>query len=147
MAIDWKTRLVDAQTKATARVSARDAAPTRELQKVVEQVIASGVSPSEVRRFLVEHDDVFGDDAVQIARRAGEAFLDQTSPRRQAPISESGPASSSVKAHAVRFPAVPWFQRVSLPLPPAVLLGGGDVVVVDGERFSQGDVAALLRSA
>ncbi|MDP2343072.1 MAG: hypothetical protein Q8O67_19100 [Deltaproteobacteria bacterium] len=129
----WKAHLVAAGSTATK-------APA--FQKVVEQVIASGVSAGEVKKFLAERNDVFGDDAVQIAKRAGEALLDQTSPKRQT----NAPATG-VKAHAVRFAGLPWFQRVTLPQPPVLLIGKGDSVVVDGERFSQSDVAALLRAA
>ncbi len=125
----WKARLVEAQTKTS----------TPALQHVVEQVIASGVSATEVKAFMSERPDVFGADA---GRRAGEAFLDQGNPK----LNEQ-PQAGGVKAHAVRFAALPWFQRVSLPELPILLQGKGDVVVVDGERFSQSDIAALLRSA
>jgi hypothetical protein len=125
-----------------ARRSTQGQASTPELQSVVEQVIASGVSATEVKAFLNEHQDVFGDDA---ARRAGEAKLFQAAPK----ASDSAVASGvvSVKPHALRCAGLPWFQRVSLPEPPIELQGRGDDVVVDGERFSPSELLALLRAA
>ena len=144
MAFDWKSRLINAQAKAK---KASSSSPT--LQKAVEQVIAAGVPATEVKRFLAEHNDVFGDDALQAARRASESMLDSGKQAAVPPEPTTG-----VKAHAVRFQtttgAVPWFQRASvlaLPQPAIVLHGKGDVVVVDGERFSHSDLAALLRAA
>jgi hypothetical protein len=152
----WKARLMEARSTSTPRSIAGPA-----FQKVVEQVLASGVKASDVKKFLTERKDVFGDDAVQTAMRAGEALLDQTSPKRSVlkgtPAAGDTEAGKGVKAHAVRFAALPldglpsdglpWFQRVALPQPPVLLTSKGDSVVVDGERFSAADVAALLRAA
>lgn len=131
-ATPWKAHLT----------ATRESAGKPAFEQAVKQVIASGVSPTEVKTFLAEHKDVFGDDAQQVARRASEALLNQSGPRLA-----STPTSTGVKAHTVRFAALPWFQRVTLPQPPILLHGKGDVVVVDGERFSQHDVAALLSAA
>ena len=132
LSLPWKARLLDAQTTAS-------------VASAVEQVIASGVSATEVRTFIAEHKDVFGDDAVHLARRAGEALLDQTSPKLRAK-----PSAGGVKAHEVRFAALPWFQRASLTQPPLHLTANANAnanIVVDGETFSPRDILTLLRSA
>ena len=103
------------------------------------------MSATEVRTFIAEHKDVFGDDAVHLARRAGEALLDQTSPKLRA-----RPSTGGVKAHEVRFAALPWFQRASLTQPPLHLTANANAnanIVVDGETFSPRDILTLLRSA
>ncbi len=144
VAVDWKAKLLETRT------ASQQASP-HAFQQVVQQVIAAGVPASEVKRFVAEHQDVFGAGAHDQAKKAAEALFDQTSPRLL-PSSQTG---AGVKAHALRLDpgsALPWFQKATLPtLPSSTLLGAlkgkGDVVVVDGERFSASDVAALMQLA
>lgn len=150
MAVDWKARLLDTKTRSTSPAAAQDA-----VQQVIADVVAGGVPLSEVKRFVREHRDVFGDDGLQAAKRAAEALLDQTSPKLSTnSLPSQSPVSAGVKAHALRFDptsALPWFQKTNLPTLPLTLVGPltgkGEPVVVDGERFSASDVAALLQLA
>ncbi len=149
MAVDWKARLLDQTTRASP-------AFPQVVRQVIQEAIAGGVPASEVKRFVAEHQDVFGDAAheagLQAAKKAAEALLDSTSPRL--PASAHGSTPPGVKAHALRLDPgaatkTAWFQKATLPsLPPSLLTGTlkgkGDAVVVDGERFTASDVAALL---
>lgn len=130
VAIDWKSRLIETKTKA----------PTS-FEHVVRQVVADGsASLAEVKGFLAQHKDVFGDDGQQAAKKAAETLLDSTSPKMAAPT------TTGLKAHNLRG-ASAWHGRVQLPSPPVVLIGRGEPVTVDGERFTQHDVAELLKLA
>jgi hypothetical protein len=143
VAIDWKARLLETTTKATA-------APA--LERAVQQVVADGqASLAEVKSFLAERKDVFGDHGEQAAKKAAEALLDSTSPKLAQLMtpSSSGPAAGH-KAHNVRLDptgALPWYAKAQLSPPPLTLIGKGEPVVVDGERFTAADVAALLQLA
>ena len=127
VAIDWKSRLIETKTKA----------PTS-FEHVVRQVVADGsASLAEVKGFLAQHKDVFGDDG-QAAKKAAETLLDSTSPKLAAAT------TTGLKAHNLRG-VQPWHGRVQLPSPPVVLVGRGEPVTVDGELFTQSDVAELLK--
>jgi hypothetical protein len=139
---DWKTRLME-----TRRTGSPQA-----WQQVLQSTLATGAaSPAEVKTFLHQHKDLFGDDAHVVAQKAAEALLDSSSSKL--PASALAGAAGSVKAHQVRFTAPPaslaWHQRAELPAPMASRLpaGTGADVVVDGERFSAADVATLLSLA
>lgn len=144
MSVDWKSRLLET-TKAKASFE-------KPLAQVVQQVVADGhASLAEVKSFLAEHKDVFGDKGEQAAKKAAEALLDSTSPKMALPSSST---TQGMKAHALRFDpamtksgALPWFATVQLTAPPVTLVGKGEPVVVDGERFTAQDVAALLKHA
>lgn len=139
MSVDWKNRLLE---------TTRTRAP---LEQAVAQVVANGqASLAEVKSFLAERKDVFG-DGEQAAKKAAEALLDVTSPKRALPSSSTAPG---LKAHSVRFEptfepgaSLPWFAKVQLPAPAITLQGKGEPVVVDGERFTAQDLAALLQLA
>lgn len=141
MGTDWKTRLME-----TRRTGSPQA-----WQQVLQSTLATGAaSPAELKSFLHQHRDLFGDDAHAVAQKAAEALLDSSSSKL--PASALAGALGSVKAHQVRFatPAsLPWHQRAELPAIPAARLPAstGADVVVDGERFTAADVAALLALA
>ncbi len=141
MSVDWKNRLLE---------TTRTRAP---LAQAVEAVVANGqASLAEVKSFLAERKDVFGDSGEQAAKKAAEALLDSTSPKMALPNSPSSPTgpAQGMKAHAVRFDptsALPWFAKVQLTAPVVTLQGKGDAVVVDGEKFTAHDVAELLKLA
>lgn len=152
--LDWRGGLLEA---------ARRASPSS-VQQAIATTISAGVDAAAVKDFVVEHRAVFGDvagvfDAVDAARRSTSRLLDQTQPRLPQPSSSSSPTSSpsgrAQRPHAVRLDpssSLPWYQRAALPpLPPTFGTGAaarleGNVVdvVVQGERFTAKDVAAML---
>jgi hypothetical protein len=142
---DWRSPLLHAAT--------RDARDVRSaVRHAVQGALAAGADPSEVQRFVAEHKvadavaDIFGDDGA--ARRAAGQLLDQTQPRMLAPTSQSGRPASAQRPHQLRLDphgALPWHQRASLPSLPVTFATGAAVdVVVQGQRFTPADVAALL---
>lgn len=141
MKTDWQARLLETRL---AAAKSPTATLQSALQKVVQQVVADGsASLAEVSGFLAQHKDVFGDSGEQAAKKAAENLLDSSAPRMVV-----GSKSSGVKAHALRATGgVAWHASVQLPTPPVVLLGRGEPVVVDGERFTQADIAELVKLA
>lgn len=142
MTVDWKSNLLT-----VAR------APRAELARAVEQAIASGASLDDVTQFAVSQpalspvvalvkDGFFNDRGQKAVLSVVGGDVD----RKRAALTSTG-----LKAHAVRFDpasALPWFNKAGLPpTPTSTLQGSGSAVVVDGERFTASDVAALLRLA
>jgi hypothetical protein len=144
MSVDWKSNLLSV---------ARSPAPRAILAQAVEQAFDAGASVDEVRRFaqstaglapiVALFADGFFDHREQ---KLAHAVVGGDSDRRKAPLTSPG-----MKVHAMRADptaSLPWFSRANLPPPPpSTLEGTGQDVVVDGERFSPADVAALLRLA
>lgn len=144
MSVDWKSNLLSA---------ARTPAPRAILAQAVERAFDAGASVEEVRRFAQSNEtlapivalfaDGFFDHGGQ---KSAHAVVGGDSERKKAPLISPG-----LKLHAVRADpraSLPWFSRATLPpTPPLMLQGTGQTVVIDGERFSPGDVAALLRLA
>lgn len=98
----------------------------------------SSATPAQVARTT----DTFGEPGTR-----GRAVIG-TEPTSSTTLPQRG----GLKAHALRAnPEVAgsaWHQKASLPsVPPGALRGGGQVVVVDGERFSPADIAQLLAFA
>lgn len=142
MAIDWKSRMLEA----TASLKSRDAA-----QRVVEAAVHSGARLDDVQRFAAQQPalqavsalfaDGFG-DASAVSKKTADTLGGDV---RSARASTSG----GLRLHTLRASpdaALPWFSRVTAPL-AAPLKGTGADVVVDGERFSPADIASLLRAA
>ena len=147
MKTDWQARLLETRL---AAAKAPAATLQSALHKVVQQVVADGsASLAEVSGFLAQHKDVFGDSGEQAAKKAAGNLLDSSAPKRVVgSTSTASTASTGVKAHALRVNGGgSWHAQVQLPTPPAVLVGRGEPVVVDGERFTQADIAELVKLA
>jgi hypothetical protein len=146
--LDWRGGLLEA---------ARRASPSS-VQHAIETTLQAGVDAAAVKDFVTHHRAIFGDvagvfDDVDTARRATNRLLDQTQPRLPAPPSSlTSTSGRAQRPHALRLDpssSLPWHQRASLPpLPPAfptgAATGAAADVVVQGERFSPRDVAAML---
>jgi hypothetical protein len=142
MAIDWKSRMLEA----TASLKSRDAA-----QRVVEAAVHSGARLDDVQRFAAQQpalqaiSELFADgfgDASAVSRKTNDTLGGDV--RSARPNTSAG-----LRLHTLRASpdaALPWFSRVTAAL-AAPLTGTGADVVVDGERFSPADIAALLRAA
>lgn len=145
MAIDWKSRMLEATS--TLAVGNRASA-----QRVVEAALHSGAGLDDVQQFAAQQPalsavsalfaDGFG-DVGGLSRKTPDALGgDIRGPRAVV-------GGNSFRVHALRVDpeaTLPWFHKVSAPL-PAPLTGTGHDVLVDGERFTATDVAALLRAA
>ena len=146
MNVDWKSHLLSA---------ARTPAPRAVLAQAVEQAFDAGASVDEVKQFAASQPalssvvalfaDGFFDHRLE---KAAITAVGGETERRRAALTSPG-----LKAHAVRADpagALPWFQKANLPPTPTTTLtrqGSVTPIVVDGERFSADDVAALLRLA
>ncbi len=148
MAIDWKSRMLEATASAGSRPSAQL------VQHVVEAALHSGARLDDVQQFAAQQPalaavsalfaDGFGDVGGLSRKTPATLGGDVRSPR-----SSSFGAGAGFRLHAVRVDpraALPWFHKVAAPL-PAPLMGEGRDIVIDGERFTAHDVAALLRAA
>jgi hypothetical protein len=144
MSVDWKSHLLSAVRSPSSRSV---------LAQAVEQAFDAGASVDEVRRFAQSNETLSPVDALfadgffdHREQRLAHAVVGGDTDRKKAPLTSSG-----LKLHAVRADptsSLPWFARATLPpTPPLQLQGTGQPVVIDGERFSPGDVAGLLRLA
>lgn len=145
MAIDWKSRMLESTS--TLAPGNRACA-----LRVVEAALRNGAGIEDVKQFAAQQPalsavvalfaDGFG-DVGGLSRKTPDALGGDV----RGPRVVGGGGGGGFRVHAVRVDpgaSLPWFHKVAATL-PAPLSSTGIDVVIDGERFTANDVAALLR--
>ncbi len=147
MGVDWKANLLRASTAPKAGPDA--------VQRAVNDAISGGVALEDVKAFAGENalqavQALFADGFMASADRARSAVVGGADTNASTPKKGTF-TSPGFKVHTMRAAptaALPWFAQARLPpIPASSLDAGGQVVVVDGERFAPRDIAELLTLA